>query len=520
MNRKQSVKKFFEKIVLILVKKVMHKDNYVRGEALLSSMTEKVTVVLRQLAHNFGEERGYGRFLENDKITLQDIIECYRPSLPDDIHTKHVLLVQDTTQISFGLDSRKKDLGKVGDGSHYGFFAHPVIGIDTSNGGCLGLGAVEIHKRQEYDLTESDIQAAQKSLETNAKKKGKTKPITEAAILRRARETHQHKLPFEAKDRYRWLDTALEAAEFYQDAAQLTVVGDCENDIFQVFMGLQARNVGFVIRSCQDRYLGYTGSETTLCKQSREWATQCCFKVKLPATDKRSAHEAILQVSYQAVEIACPEYLLKSELVLRGGQKISMPKSMPLYAVRVCESLDSVVNNEQPIEWLLLTSLPVETTEQALQIIQFYRWRWVIEQVFRTLKSQGLDIQRSAVQHYDGLAKLAVLALIAATQIMQLVQARDGNTNQDIKSVFDDVEIQAMELLNTQLEGKTEKQKNPHPPHSLAFAAWVIARLGGWKPFANPKPPGPITMLNGLTIFYNAMIGFRLKLEPLFQRTS
>ena len=124
-----------------------------------------------------------------------------------------------------------------------------------------------------------------------------------------------------------------------------------------------------------------------------------------------------------------------------------MPKSMPLYAVRVFESLDSVVNNEQPIEWLLLTSLPVVTPEQALQIIQFYRWRWVIEQVFRTLKSQGLDIERSAVQHYDGLAKLAVLALIAATQIMQLVQARDGKTNQDIKSVFDEVEIQAIERL-------------------------------------------------------------------------
>jgi hypothetical protein len=503
----------------------MHSDSYVRGVSLLDSMVEKSTVVLRHLSTDFAEERGYGRFLQNDSFSAQDIVEHYRPALPDGLSQMHVLLVQDTTEISFGLNSGKTGLGKVGNGGSEGFFSHPVIGINAANGGCLGVGAVEIHKRHEYIPTEEDIESARRSLEKSAAKKalktGETaKPVSETLILREAREIQQRQLPFEAKDRYRWLDTALEAADYYQGAARRTVVGDRESDIYQVFLGLQTQGVDFVIRSSQDRYLDATRSGTTLHAQAQKWAPECAYKVKLPATDKRSAHEAILQVSYQQVQIACPQYLLKSELPLRDGQKISMPDVLPLYAVRVCESPQSVVNNEQPIEWLLLTSIPVLNAEQALQIIQFYRWRWVIEQVFRTLKSKGLDIQHSTIKPFNALSKLAVLALIAATQIMQLVQARDGKTDQNIQTVFDDCEIQAIQLLNTQLEGKTEKQKNPHPSQSLAFAVWVIARLGGWKPFASPKPPGPITILNGFTIFYNMMIGFRLKVEPRCQGTS
>jgi hypothetical protein len=503
----------------------MHADNYTRGASLLDSMVEKSTVIIRHLSDNFAEERGYGRFLQNENITAQDIVESYRPSVPDGLSQMHILLVQDTTEISFGLNSGKTGLGKVGNGGSEGFFSHPVIGINAADGGCLGLAAAEIHQRQVCLPTEIEIETARLSLEKSAAKKALAtgealKKASETTILREAREIQQRKLPFESKDRYRWLDTALEAATYYQGAAQRTVVGDRESDIYQVFMGLQAQGVDFVIRSSQDRYLEHTRSGKTLHKQAQEWAQTHDYKVKLPATDKRSAHEAVLQVSYQKVQIACPQYLLKSELTFRDGQKIPMADALPLYAVRVFESPDSVVNNEQPIEWLLLTSIPVLNTEQALQIIQYYRWRWVIEQVFRTLKSKGLDIQHSPIKPFDALAKLAVLALIAATQIMQLVQARDGKTDQNIQTVFDDCEIQAIQLLSTQFEGKTEKQKNPYPPQSLAFAVWVIARLGGWKPFASPKPPGPITILNGFTIFYNMMIGFRLKVEPICQRTS
>ncbi|PHN00527.1 transposase, partial [Flavilitoribacter nigricans] len=153
---------------------------------------------------------------------------------------------------------------------------------------------------------------------------------------------------------------------------------------------------------------------------------------------------------------------------------------------------------------------PVQNTEQALQIVQWYLWRWTIEQLFRTLKSKGLNMEKAEVESFHGLVNLATMALIAAVQVMQLVQARDGQTLQRIGDAFFEPEIQCLTALNTKVEGKTQKQKNPHPPNTLSFAAWIIARLGGWSGYQKDKPPGPITFIRGLNRFYNILEGYYL----------
>lgn len=506
----------------------MHADSYLRGEALLSSMSEKCSVILRKLSADTAEERAYGRFLDNPRVPFSEVLLCYR-GLPPNLSGRHILIIEDTTEVSFGLEPNKKELGKIGNGHHSGFFFHPAICLDAQNGGCLGLGSADVYVRDAYEPTEGELNSAKESLDKSALKKlvkgGKTaadlsdvKPPSAKAIASLARERHQSHLTFEEKNRYRWLKTATDAAQYYQQAARKTVITDCEGDIYQLFVGFVVQNLDFVIRTYHNRYLEHLKSEYTLRTQSEQWTVQCCYKLKLPATDKRSAHEAILNVRYQKVAIACPEQAAKDILTLPSQPietLVAMPEQLILYAVRVSEDPSSVVNNEKPIDWLLLTSHEVESCEQALEIIQFYCWRWVIEQVFRTLKSKGLNIQSSRLDDYDALTKLALLALIAAVQILQLVQARDGKTEQKSDEVFDPTEIQVIEQLNKQLEGKTAKQKNPHPPLSLAFAAWVIARLGGWKPNASPRPPGPITLFDGMIIFHNIVCGYRLNSIPM-----
>src|SRR6185312_6015333 len=89
-----------------------------------------------------------------------------------------------------------------------------------------------------------------------------------------------------------------------------------------------------------------------------------------------------------------------------------------------CTSIDPAV--EEPIHWRLLTTHAVTTVAQALQIVAWYRQRWHIEQLFRTSKSQGLDLESSQVEAAEALFNLAAVAMIAATKIMQLVLARDG----------------------------------------------------------------------------------------------
>ena len=116
--------------------------------------------------------------------------------------------------------------------------------------------------------------------------------------------------------------------------------------------------------------------------------------------------------------------------------------------MKLKEQQESVVNKEQAIHWVLMTSHQVETIEMALQIVAWYKQRWNVEQIFRTLKSKGLKIEASQLKSYEKLQKLTILGLIAAVRVMQLIKARDGETGQKIESVFDDEQQEFIEIIS------------------------------------------------------------------------
>jgi hypothetical protein len=157
---------------------------------------------------------------------------------------------------------------------------------------------------------------------------------------------------------------------------------------------------------------------------------------------------------------------------------------------------------------VLLTTHNVDTHEDALRIVSWYRQRWIIEELNRTLKSQGMDVESSQIIEAAIMAKMVIVVLIAATRIVQLVRARDGTTGQDFTDGFEESDVSLLKALSKKHEGKTEKQKNPHPERSLAWAAWVIGRLGGWNCYY--KKPGPKTFSAGLSAFDNMRISWQL----------
>jgi hypothetical protein len=148
-----------------------------------------------------------------------------------------------------------------------------------------------------------------------------------------------------------------------------------------------------------------------------------------------------------------------------------------------------------PAHWRLLTTHAVTTLTDAKQITGFYRARWMIEQLFRTMKSKGFDIEAVRVADGGPFENLTAATLIAAIQVLQLVRERDGAAGRPLEDVFDPEDQSAMEAICASLEGRTEKQKNPHPKGSLAYGAWVCARLGGWTGYY--VQPGPVVMLQG-----------------------
>jgi hypothetical protein len=137
-------------------------------------------------------------------------------------------------------------------------------------------------------------------------------------------------------------------------------------------------------------------------------------------------------------------------------------------------------SGKTPLSWRLLTTRTVTCAAEAEDVAQLYRLRWRIEQVFRALKSDGLALDDSQVIDAERMFNLAVIGLAGAIRTIQLVDARDGSPR-SMSDVIDTAFTVAPERLSKKLEGKTLRQKNPHPPNSLAFVAWIAGRLGGWN---------------------------------------
>lgn len=377
------------------------------------------------------------------------------------VEGRHVLTIQDTTEVNFAAHARRaRGLGLVGNGVDQGFFMHPLLVAEASpGGGIIGLAGAEIwcrHKRK-------------------------------AANYRRQ--------PIETKESYRWIAAGETAKTALATAAMITLISDAESDSYELFVRIPDARTQLLIRACQDRRLADASS---LYAHAESLPERRRYTLALPATKKRTARTAQMALRFAPVTIRRPE----------SCPDKSLPREVTLVLVEARE-LDAPQGVE-PVCWRLLTTHRVDTVDDARQIVAWYCRRWHIEQLFRTLKRQGLDLESSLVETGDALMKLAVLALIAAVRTLQLTCARDGTTEQPAAAAFEADEIIVLHRLLPTIEGKTEKQKNPFPAESLAWAAWIIARLGGWSGYASGRPAGPITILHGLTRFAAIIHGFTL----------
>lgn len=180
----------------------------------------------------------------------------------------------------------------------------------------------------------------------------------------------------------------------------------------------------------------------------------------------------------------------------------------PFYVVEAKEDPRTVPQGDEPIRWLLLTRHPVDSFEQALQIIHWYKMRWIIEQVFRLSKRKGFNIETSELEYFDSILKQTIATMEASFRVMLLLMARDKDQGQPIEEVFTEPEIQCLKALNQKYQGRTEKKQNPHPHSQTSWATWIIARIGDWKGLPSRRPPGPIIPKRGLERFYAIFEGW------------
>jgi hypothetical protein len=115
----------------------------------------------------------------------------------------------------------------------------------------------------------------------------------------------------------------------------------------------------------------------------------------------------------------------------------------------------------------------------------------IIEQLFRLLKKPGLRLEDSQVETAERRLKLVAIAAHAAVLTLQLLQAPDGRRGAPASVAFTDDELGTLDALSKQYGGRTPRQQNPHLRHSLAWAAWLIARLAAGRDTHPRDRPAP-----------------------------
>jgi hypothetical protein len=299
-------------------------------------------------------------------------------------------------------------------------------------------------------------------------------------------------LPIESKESMRWLQSSEQSAIVLDNALMVTSIADREGDITELFDRRGAEHL--LIRSRDDRRIKLPdGSNGKLYQYLSGVPSSGEYTFCMKADKRKSRQKRDVSVDLKFSKVTLFPHKLKG-------------KEIELYAVEAIER--NAVAGQKPVLWRILTTHVVDNVSQARQIIDWYAMRWNIEQIFRLIKNKGLAIEDSTLETGKALILMTIMALFAASKILVLHTASKEKDPQPIKKTFSRQEVLCLKALCVQYEGKTDKQRNNHPPDSLQWCYWVIARIGGWK--TQEKQAGVITLFRGWNQFQKIYHGWTI----------
>lgn len=427
---------------------------------------------IRKIASSWAEQKAFYRFLNHKKVTEDILIQEASSRLQSLVKGRHLLCIQDTSEVNLtNHDNRianKKNLGRL-DYANYalGFKLHPAFVLDAQTTTPLGFSEIKLWHRP-FEMPQR--------YERNFRKKS-----------------------IEEKESYKWIEVAQKSKRVLQEAQTVTFIQDREGDIYELFCLVPDDNTHLIVRSCFDRSTTEGGSLTEQLLQ-QSCAGKHNIDVEMDKRIQRTKRTAELEIRFCKITISKPT----------SSKMQGIPTKKELYVIEAKEI--NPPQNEPGIYWRLLTTHQVEDFDTALLIIEWYRCRWYIEQLFRLLKNKGFQIENIELENGAAIRKICIMMLTAILKIMQmrLAYSEPEGEGQLIKEVFTEQEIECLKKVNQKMQGKTVKQQNHYDPISVKWATWIIAKLGGWKAYSSQGPPGIIVLKRGLERFGYVLEGYLL----------
>jgi hypothetical protein len=393
---------------------------------------------------------GTYRFLNNDRVTYEPLLAPHvEETVARSADAKVVLAVHDSSAFTFGGECDRAEVGSL-DGKRPGFLGHFALAVTTGDERrALGVLGFE--------------------------------PTFRVEGPRGAKREHWRvRQNSPDKESLRWLRMVDSVESTVGDRAELIHVMDSEGDSYELLGHLMDRGHRFVIRSAHDRHLeGEPGSLTAAIATSE---TIACRQVPLGARTRLASRG--LKTRHEAREARTAKLNVTATQVTlrRPDRRNNLARTLTLNVIHVFE-IDPPEGAE-PIDWSLYTSETLDSAEQTLAVVDYYRNRWIIEEFFKALKTGCSYEKRQLESRHALLNALAILAPIA-WQLLVLRQESRGHA----------AEPSALTLQ--QIEVLRAVSKRPLPPAPTARELMLaVAALGGH--IKNNGDPGWIVLGRGL----------------------
>jgi hypothetical protein len=431
----------------------------------LSQLGERPTASIPAACGGHAEMTAAYRLFENPKVThakvLQPHIECTRQRMSKQ---RVVLLVQDTTEV----DVTRPEQQVVGAGpmdslSRRGAYLH-LMEAFTPDGTPLGATLAEIWTRDDEYFSQ---------------------PQREKRKRRKA-------LPIEEKESFRWLQGMRQARELAQQLpeVQCVCVCDSEADIYHLFVEPRGEHpVHWLIRACQERRVENAGENEAI--RDGVMRSRVLFTKEITVRRRRAKTACETRGRRQSRKGRRAEVEVRAARVTLHAPADS-DRPLPPIAVNVVLVREPhPPKGEEPVEWILLTTLPIDTVEQVREIIQYYCVRWMIEVLFRTLKS-GCRVEERRFEHIERLLPCLATYLIVAWRTLMLVRLGRSCPDMNCEALFEPSEWKSVWMV-------IHRRVPPRKPPKLVDMLRLIGQLGGYVNRPNrPDLPGPQTTWLGL----------------------
>lgn len=427
-----------------------------RLEKILQDFTEEPAGSIPQACKSAASTKATYRFLSNENVEGEKIRKGFSQATIERIvesKEETVLYVSDATNVVYTSHKQLEGIGVLRNQRARGLNLHTTLAVTEKE---LVLGSVHQccwgRKEEEY---------------------GKR-------ALRR-------KKPIEQKESYRWIDSFNASQNALPENVRGIFLGDRGADIYDLFLLPRKENMHIVIRSLHNRNL--KNSPNKIFSEIENTPCSGTMKVKIPRSGNRKERRATLEIRYNKVTIKPPFY--KKDMASTTLTIVS--------ATEITKNLET----ENFIKWKLLTTLPINSLDQAIYTISTYSKRWIIERYHYTLK-QGCKIEELQLEQAERIDKAIALYTIIACRIMYMTYLSRISPDLLCTTIFNNQEWRALYCY----ANKTSYE--PEHPLTIRQAILMLAKMGGFLGRKQDGDPGVKVIWIGMRLLEGAVEMYRI----------